>query len=237
MRILKLSVALFTALACLIVNTAPILQLGVTHGSYDTATEDVITTSKNFMLNDFGKKAGSNAAALDTNYYLSIAAIAAEGLNPPDFGSFGFAGTTYTLNSMLFGNPTSVYDSWFMQFSGSNATSDVSVKSTPGFDSLANPGGNYFYKSFNVNTQDLFAGYNLHFDLFSTELKKGDSGIASHVPFSHDASTAYDYIASEPFEATVPEPSSYVVFCLALAGVFLSRKLVWPPAAEVKDKM
>jgi len=256
MRILKLPVALLTALTCLTVNAAPILQLGITNGSYDTVANDVTTASNNFVLNAFGKTTGGNAATTGTNYYLSIAVIAAEGLNPANFGSFMFAGTTYTLSNLVFGNPPvetsqgheggdlsshDVYDSWFMQyafqFSGSNKTSGVNVENTPGFDPLANPGSDYFYKSFNVDTQGLFAGYNLHFDLFSTELKKGDLKITSHAPFSHDASTAYAYAANEQFQAEVPEPSTFVVFCLALAGLFFSRRLVWPPAAEVKGKL
>ncbi len=256
MRILKLSAALLVTLACMTANAAPILQLGITDGSYDTANADVITTSDTFTLNAFGKSKGGNAATSSTNYYVSIAVSAADGLNPANFGSFSFGGTTYTLVDMIFGNPPiktnsgnnggdlgphGVFDAWFMQyafqFSNSSKTADVNVENTPGFDPLANAGTDYFYKSFIVDTHGLFGGYNLHFDLFSTELKKGDLKIASHAPSSHDASTAYAYNPSANFQATVPEPSTFVVLCLALAGIFFSRKLVWPPAAEVEDKL
>lgn len=254
MHIFKLSVALLLVSACLTASAAPVLQLGITNGSYDAVAEDVITTSKAFTLNAYGKIKGGNAASLGTNYYLSIAVLGAEGLNPANFGSFIFGGTTYTLSDMVFGNPPietsmghdggdlaphGIYDTWFMQyafqFSGSSKTSTVNVEETPGFNPLANAGTDYFYKSFNVDTKGLFAGYNLHFDLFSTELKKGDLRIAGHAPFSHDASTAYAYTENTAFQASVPEPSTFVVFCLGLAGIFFSRKLVWPPAINVKD--
>jgi hypothetical protein len=256
MRILKLSAALFIALTCMTANGAPVLQLGITNGSYDAVAGDVITASNSFTLNAFGKSTGGNAASLLTNYYVSIAVFAAEGLNPANFGSFSFGGTTYTLIDMVFGNPPAetsaghdggdlgphdLYDTWFtqhaFQFSDSNRTSAVNVENRPAFDPLANPGTDFFYQSFNVDTQGLVAGYNLHFDLFSTKLKRGDVKIASHAPFSHDASTAYSYNTTSRFQASVPEPSTFVVFCLALAGIFLSRKLVWPPAAAVKDRL
>lgn len=234
------------------------LQLGITKGSYDSDAEDVITTDKIFMLNAYGKSKDGNATNLATNYFLSIAILADAKLNAANFGSFMFGANTYTINDMVFGTPPDVankgkqdgdigshgiYDTWFLQypfhFSDSKRTANVNVQKTPGFDPLANPGKDYFFNSFSVNTTGLFANYNLHFDLFSTVVsKKGETKVSSHAPFSHDASTAftaasYDQKTSEI--ASVPEPSTSAIFAMALAGLCFSRKFVRPPVAQKID--
>ncbi|MES2624789.1 MAG: choice-of-anchor N protein [Pseudomonadota bacterium] len=255
MQAIKLLAAFLIAVTCVSASASPILQLGITNGSYDADSADVVTTQNSFTLNAYGKTKGGNAATTNTTYFLSIAVLAHEGLTSADFGSFMLGNNTFTLKDMVFGNPPfesslgheggdlaphGVYDTWFLQygfqFSGANLTSDVNVEKNPAFDPLANPGKDYFFKSFDVNTKGLFNGYNLHFDLFNTQVnKKGDVTIGSNAPFSHDASTAYEYVVEANLPSSVPEPSTFVIFALALAGIVASRKLVWPPAHKVKD--
>jgi hypothetical protein len=249
MQIAKLLAAFSIVLAGISAEASPILQLGITNGSYDSGSNDVITTDDIFTLNAYGKAKSGSAVSLGATYFISIAIMAEEALNPANFGSFMIGANTYTLADLVFGNPPfeadlgkqggdlgshDVYDTWFLQyafqFSGSDLTADVNVENTPAFDPLANAGTDYYFKSFNVNTQGLFAGYNLHFDLFDTVVnKKGDVTIGGHAPFSHDASTAY---ISSP--SSVPEPATLVIFAFSLAGLYFSRKLAWPVAQRVK---
>jgi hypothetical protein len=232
-------------LAGISAEASPILQLGISNGSYDLDSGDVVTTDKVFTLNAYGKAKSGSAISLSTTYFISIAIMAEEALNPANFGSFIIGTNTYTLSDMVFGNPPfeadlgqqggdlsshGIYDTWFLQhafkFSVSDLTSNVNVENTPEFDPLTNAGADYYFKSFNVDAQGLFTGYNLHFDLFSTLVsKKGDVTIGSHAPFSHDASTAY--VSLDSSTSSVPEPSTLAIFGFALAGLFFSRKLAW----------
>lgn len=91
-----------------------------------------------------------------------------------------------------------------------------------------------------MDTKGLSAGYNLHFDLFTTTVnKEGDTKVGSNAPFSHDASTAYNsssYEVTTADIASVPEPSTLIMFGLAIAGLFFSRKLLRPPVQEEAKK-
>jgi hypothetical protein len=257
MQILKLLASFSLALACVTSQASPELQLGITDGSYDSGSSDVITTDDIFTLNSYGKETGGNAVSLGMNYFVSIAILAEEGLNPANFGSFLFGANTYTLSDMVFGNPPletnqgheggdlsphGIYDTWFLQyafqFSNSSKTSEVNTENTPAFDPLTNAGTDYFFKSFTVNTQGLFAGYNLHFDLFTTAInnKTGDTTISSNAPFSYEASTAYSSSAFDVDISSVPEPSTIAIFGSALAGLYFSRRLVRPPVTQKIDE-
>ena len=246
----KFSRVFFIALACTTVQASPILQLGVTNGSFDSKLEDVITTDRAFSLNAFGK-ASKNGIDLNTNYYISIAILADDKLDPANFGSFNFAGINFTGKDMVFGNPPfekdqgfeggdlsphGIFDTWFLQyafkFNPADKTADVNTEKSPGFKPTDNAGKDYFFKSFTVDTKGLFAGYNLHFDLFSTEInKKGNVVIGSNAPFSHDVSTAYVALSpddSKPPVASIPEPSSFLIFALALGVLVVIRKVKLP---------
>lgn len=146
MQILKLLAAFSFALAYMTAEASPILQLGITNGGYDADAGDVVTTENIFSLNAFGKS-GKNGVNLDDFYFISIAILADEELNPADFGTFNFAGTSFTAKDMVFGNPPfesnqgfeggdlsphGIFDTWFLQyafqFSSSNLTSVVKCR-------------------------------------------------------------------------------------------------------------
>jgi hypothetical protein len=112
-----------------------------------------------------------------------------------------------------------VFPTYFAQF----AFNFTSASQTLPYDVQNNPGGltptangGAYYISFSGNSSLLAAGYNLHFDLYSSEVlncgKKGfpncsDVDVDKFAPFSHDAGTTQ-----------VPEPSSALFAALGLAA-------------------
>ena len=75
-------------------------------------------------------------------------------------------------------------------------------------------GTGMFYVPFEIDMSNLLAGYNLHFDLYNTALRRGDTILGDFAPFSHDAGT----------NITVSEPGSLALFGLGLLGLGLMAR-------------
>jgi hypothetical protein len=188
------------------------------------------------------------AALLADTYYVSVGLTpqlnTAASLGSFDFGQTGTTPTTVDVTAdMTYGTPPletflslqgfdpndlakhGIYPTYFAQFE----VHFTAVDTTLAYNTANNPGGltpdptgTAYYVSFTGDSSLLAAGYNLHFDLYSTDVlncgKKGfplcqDVDVDKFAPFSHDAETTQQ----------VPEPSSALFAALGLAAAGFSR--------------
>jgi hypothetical protein len=204
----------------------PSLQLDILGGTYDTATETIVSTNSSFTLYallDPGK------STIDDTYFISAALRPVTVPPGGSYGSFTFDGTPVNVTSgMVYGIPPlasadlpthSIFETYFQEFSfnfnSSSKTLAYNSQDYPGQGPVQNLSGTMYYKSFSVNTATLAAGYGIHFDLYNEKIKKGDLSLDLFAPFSHDA----EY-------RQVPEPTTILLLGLGMIGVAgMSRKL------------
>ena len=194
-----------------------------------------------------GATAAEIAALLADTYYVSVAIspqlTTAANLGSITFGQTGQTPTTVNVTSdMTLGVPPleqflslqgqdpgdlakhGVYPTYYAQFevhfTAANTTLAYNTQTSPG-GLTPSSSGTAYYASFSGDSSLLSAGYNLHFDLYSTQLlncgKAGfplckDVDINKFAPFSHDAATQQ-----------VPEPSSALFAALGLAAAGFAR--------------
>jgi hypothetical protein len=193
-------------------------------------------------------------APLSDTYYISAALIGPNGpvTSPVNAGSFLFNGTTiHATSDMVFGVPPldtdgdafdagdlqkhGIYETYFVQSPGFHF--DAAHQSAPynvadaSEDLLGHPGPSghpgtgMYYKAFAVDTTGLAAGYQIHFDLYSTvttyHCHRGvctsDVDANQFAPFSHDAQSS---VGKTP----VPEPSALLLMGSGLAALGLWRQ-------------
>lgn len=262
MKTQSLIAACGLTLASFAVQANPELQLGISYGLYDAGSETVITSDDQFTLNTFALAHGEKALSPEDTVYVSVTVTADAGMDFREFGSFVFNGIVYTASDLTLGVPPQEtnmgpdgddlsthghFPGMFLQhpfkFSAANLTADIDTRTNPGYLPSQN-GDTYFFNSFPVKVTGLHAGYNLHFDLYTTtEEQDGDVDIARAAPFSHDAETNYlpEFLTSALFiplsedskinrpirhtpVASVPEPAVWLLFVLGLVGIAISRK-------------
>ena len=219
-------------------SAIPVLQLGIAGGTYNAATQTIVSSGPSFQLYAFLLANSSNT--ISDTYYLSMA-LTPQISSSANLGSFTVNGDTVNATSdMTYGIPPldalfsgrdagdlathSVYPTYYRQL-GFNFNS---ANQSGAFNTMDNPswgpqsGSGMYYQLFTINTSNLANGYAIHFDLYNTGLcingvgqcnGAGDIDITQFAPFSHDAESV-----------TVPEPGTLVLMSLGLIGIGLARR-------------
>lgn len=234
-RFLNILAGLAISAVTLSVHAVPTLQLDIVGGEYDNTSETVVTTSNQFSLVAYG--GGGNNFDLNDDYYISIALTPQTGPDLVDFGSFSFAGNTYDMYDMVYGVPPientnflqpsdggdlgqhgvypTLYAEYGFNFSSAQTSGLVNTQDVTGSDPTSNTGNDLFYMLFNVDISNLLDGFELHFDLYNSVVKRGgDIDADDFAPFSHDAGTVAD----------VPEPAPLMLLGLGMLVLALASR-------------
>lgn len=228
MTIMKTATATLLAICGLSAHAVPNLQLDIDGGFYVGGTEEsVVTTDELFTLNAILTE--DKKATLDQTYFVSVAVIPSlsETTPFPDVGTIVIDGAIYDVTGdMNYGTPPldvaleskdlpshDIFPTYYLelefQFDSLMETATYNVQDNPG--GLDTSGTGSFYQSFDFDISGLAEGYDLHFDLYNTALKKGDTVLGQFAPFSHDA-------------RTIPEPSVLALLGVGLLGIAFSRR-------------
>lgn len=121
--------------------------------------------------------------------------------------------------------PTYFVELTFM-FDENNTAEVYNVQNAGGGALVEDPDGELLFHEFAFNISGLQAGYNLHFDLYHTRMKKrhNDIDIEFFAPFSKDAGTAHiPTITNSPGPTPIPAPTGLLILGLALGWMARRR--------------
>ena len=248
-----LGISLFPAVP---VFAVPTLQLDIVGGTYDEETETIVGPSGEeitLVALLTPRPSDDLAEMLGDTYFVSAALLPAVE-ESGDLGSFTFqtgggeAQTVDATGDMAFGVPPGeplqafdakdlskhgVFETYFSEFSfmfdPTQEAATYDSQDTPGGD-LDLTGTGSFFQTFTVSTSLLASGFDLHFDLYRTEMV-GDIELLSlsetgedlldlfdrdrFAPFSHDAGTHRD---------GMPEPMTLLLLGAGLTGIAVMRR-------------
>lgn len=222
----------------------PSLQLGIENGYYigdgiistDTDEDTVFASGNNFNL--YAYLADDDRNLVSDTYFISIALVPITNVNL-NLGSIKFAGEEINVTGgMKYGAPPledafgwesgdlskhGIFETYYTErqfnFDSSRYFNQFDTQLFPGKvgDEWVSGNKKMFYKMFNVDVTGLEAGYQVHFDLYNTDIAKklnnptGNTlDIDSNAPFSHDAQSG---------RTPVPEPGTMLLLGSGLVGL------------------
>jgi hypothetical protein len=218
----KKAFLLFMALIGMVIlvapaHSVPILQLDIAGGTYDPATETIITSDSNFTLYALFDASKKKSQGLINDPFYIAAALVPTVPNPSGAPSLLIDNVTpsfYTNSTPQNLATHGIFpaDYWEFQFTfdPNQTVPQYNTQDDPGGPPTVSGGsGNELNVAiFDVSVSGL-DGYYLHFDLYH---KSANPGVDLVAPFSHDA-------------MLVPEPASMFLFGVGLLGLAgLGRK-------------
>jgi hypothetical protein len=232
-------------------GAVPILQLDITGGRFDAASQSIVTGAESFTLHAYAapQRGARLGKILGTTFFLAVALQPRTGPAGVDLGFVVIDGRSVQVTAdMLFGVPPvergggatfdpgdlgrhDVYETFFLEvpfrFDVRHRSRLYDTRLHAGQGPLAGLG--LLDRAFHIDVSHLAPGYDLHFDLYDERVRRGDVDAGHFAPFDHDASTAR---VSVP--ASVPEPgtASLVAVGLLAGGAGAWRR----PAREACAK-
>jgi hypothetical protein len=214
----------------------PTLQVDIFGGTYDPTTETTVTSDKTFTVRAW-LTPGNDPDLISEWYYLSVAVApkVADTFNPTG-SSFEIDGDTINVTEeMSFGVPPleaavehdaqdlgkhSIFETFFAEFEFKfdplSQYATVNVQDDPG-TALASGTGSYVIE-FEIDATNLSGSVDgqpigLHFDLYSSKVKDGDTDVDDFAPFSHDAEYRPP-TGGGGGSGEIPEPASVAIWTL-----------------------
>lgn len=233
-------------------SAAPVLQLDIAGGTYDEATETIVTSDSAFTVYAYANPQGNFrfTQILTQTFYLSIALTPETGPAPSAIGSFEVNGVTYDATAdMTYGVPPieangtaahdggdlgqhGIFETYFVeipfQMSVMRRSGEYDTADHPGLGPI--DGRTMYYTAFEIDRAGLPAGYELHFDLYTVE---GTSGSYGSDP-RRSRTIDWDIARFAPFShdagtvprtgPPVPEPSAALIFAAGLLAASRARR-------------
>ncbi len=232
-------------------HAAPVLQLDIAGGHYDTSTKTIVASSNPFTLTAiFTPPPGTsqtliNRALLET-FYISAAVNPAYAPPGGSLGSFTWNNTAVDVTEdMTYGKPPiewfgatqdfdsgdlhghDIYPTYFSEFafhfSPTRRATTYDSAVTPG-GLVPNAAGGSYYTSFAVDTRNLDPRYVIHFDMYNTTVHRCGVDAGSTLPGCRDVDVqTFAPFSNDAQSPPVPEPASLLLLGAGL-GTATFRK-------------
>ncbi len=206
------------ALASGAARALPVLQLDIAGGTYDNATQTVVTGASQFDLT-----ALLNSTSASGHYFISMALTPQTSVGG-DYGSFMVNGhTVHATADMVYGTPPleadqsfdpgdlaahNIYPTYFYEYAFAFDPAQT-VAAYNSADGTTAP-GTLFAQTFHLDVSGMTGGAGLHFDLYDEVARGGDLDVGRFAPYSHDA---------EFVPPSVPEPGTLGLLGLGLCAI------------------